>query len=74
LPDARRVVVVVVVVVSVHGERELRRIDDAGLFAGPFDDPHYRLRRSLAPVGFVLGDFIPLEIAAGGGDNESDAR
>jgi 1,4-alpha-glucan branching enzyme len=39
LPNARRVVAV-----GEHGERELARIDDAGLFAGPFDDPYYRLR------------------------------
>jgi 1,4-alpha-glucan branching enzyme len=39
LPDARRVVAV-----GENGERELPRIDDAGLFAGPFDDLRYRLR------------------------------
>jgi hypothetical protein len=43
LPDARRMVV------SVRGELELARIDDAGLFAGPFDDPHYRLRAQFGP-------------------------
>jgi len=40
LPDASRVVAV-----ANGSERELERIDPAGLFAGPVDDPHhYRLR------------------------------
>ena len=40
LPDASRVFAI-----SNGSERELERIDPAGLFAGPLDDPeHYRLR------------------------------
>ena len=39
LPDARRVVAI-----GERSERELSRVDDAGLFAGPFDEPNYRLR------------------------------
>ena len=40
LPDASRVIAV-----GDKGERELKRIDPSGLFAGPLDDPkHYRLR------------------------------
>jgi len=58
LPDARRVVAV-----GEHGERELPRIDDAGLFAGPFDDPHYRLRAQFGDNEVELEDpyrFPPL--------------
>ncbi|HKA80088.1 MAG TPA: 1,4-alpha-glucan branching enzyme, partial [Xanthobacteraceae bacterium] len=40
LPDASRVVAI-----SNGSERELERVDPAGLFVGPIDHPeHYRLR------------------------------
>jgi 1,4-alpha-glucan branching enzyme len=58
LPNARRVVAV-----GEHGERELPRIDDAGLFAGPFDDPYYRLRAQFGDNEVELEDayrFPPL--------------
>lgn len=58
LPDARRVVAV-----GARGERELERIDAAGLFAGPFDDPHYRLRAQFGDGEVELEDayrFPPL--------------
>ena len=58
LPDARRVVAV-----GERGERELPRIDDAGLFVGPFDDPHYRLRAQFGDNEVELEDayrFPPL--------------
>jgi 1,4-alpha-glucan branching enzyme len=58
LPDARRVVAV-----GERGERELERIDDAGLFAGPFDEPRYRLRAQFGDGEIELEDayrFPPL--------------
>jgi 1,4-alpha-glucan branching enzyme len=58
LPNARRVVAV-----GEHGERELPRIDEAGLFAGPFDDPYYRLRAQFGDNEVELEDayrFPPL--------------
>ena len=58
LPDARRVVAV-----GENSERELPRIDDAGLFAGPFDEPHYRLRAQFGDSEVELEDayrFPPL--------------
>jgi 1,4-alpha-glucan branching enzyme len=58
LPDARRVIAV-----GERGERELPRIDAAGLFAGPFDDPHYRLRAQFGDNEVELEDpyrFPPL--------------
>ena len=58
LPDARRVVAV-----GERGERELERIDAAGLFAGPFDDPRYRLRAQFGDDEVELEDayrFPPL--------------
>jgi 1,4-alpha-glucan branching enzyme len=58
LPDARRVVAV-----GENGECELPRIDAAGLFAGPFDDPRYRLRAQFGDNEVELEDpyrFAPL--------------
>ena len=58
LPDARRVIAV-----GARGERELERIDAAGLFAGPFDDPRYRLRAQFGDGEVELEDayrFPPL--------------
>jgi len=59
LPDARRVVAV-----GENGERELERIDPAGLFAGPLDSPkRYRLRAQFGDNEVELEDpyrFPPL--------------
>jgi 1,4-alpha-glucan branching enzyme len=58
LPDARRVVAI-----GENGERELPRIDAAGLFAGPFDDPRYRLRAQFGDSEVEMEDpyrFPPL--------------
>ena len=59
LPDARRVVVV-----GERGERELDRIDPAGLFAGALDGPQrYRLRAQFGDSEVELEDpyrFPPL--------------
>ena len=59
LPDARRVVAV-----SENGERELKQIDPAGLFAGPLDSPkRYRLRAQFGDNEVELEDpyrFAPL--------------
>jgi 1,4-alpha-glucan branching enzyme len=59
LPDARRVVAI-----GEHGERELERIDPAGLFAGPLDGPQrYRLRAQFGDNEVELEDpyrFAPL--------------
>jgi 1,4-alpha-glucan branching enzyme len=58
LPEARRVVAI-----GQNGERELPRIDVAGLFAGPFDDPHYRLRAQFGEKEVEMEDpyrFAPL--------------
>ena len=52
LPDANRVFAI-----SRNGERELERIDPAGLFAGPLDDPaHYRLRARFGDREIELED------------------
>ena len=52
LPNANRVVAV-----SSGSERELERIDPAGLFAGPLDDPtHYRLRACFGDSEVELED------------------
>ena len=58
LPEAQRVVAV-----GEKGERELPRIDAAGLFAGPFDDPRYRLRAQFGDKEVEIEDayrFPPL--------------
>jgi 1,4-alpha-glucan branching enzyme len=59
LPDARRVVAL-----GEHGERELTRIDPAGLFAGALDGPQrYRLRAQFGDGDVELEDpyrFPPL--------------
>jgi 1,4-alpha-glucan branching enzyme len=59
LPDARRVVAV-----GESGEQELKRIDPAGLFAGPLDSPkRYRLRAQFGDKEVEMEDpyrFAPL--------------
>jgi len=59
LPDARRVIAI-----GEHGERELKRIDPAGLFAGALDGPQrYRLRAQFGDNEVELEDayrFPPL--------------
>jgi 1,4-alpha-glucan branching enzyme len=51
LPDASRVIAV-----TENNERELKRIDSAGLFAGPVDDSHYRLRARFGDSEVELED------------------
>ena len=52
LPDANRVIAV-----TNGTERELKRIDPAGLFAGPVDDPsHYHLRACFGDSEVELED------------------
>jgi 1,4-alpha-glucan branching enzyme len=52
LPDANRVVAI-----GESGERELERIDPAGLFTGPLDDPkRYRLRARFGDSEVELED------------------